>query len=210
MKTTLNQITLTVFLLLVLISPAVAQDTWAEGWESNVNKRQPPDKVMDAINLKPGMIIGEIGAGKGRYTGFLAKRVGVTGKVYANDINENSLSYLKARCKRNNIDNVEIVVGKVDDPLLPKNALDLVIMVWVYHMLDQPVELIKNLKVSLKPGATLVILDPSFERTGENDSGHPTTKAKILKDALDAGYELVSMNEFLPKDNIFILRVKGD
>ena len=56
-------------------------------WEKRANERQSPEKVMDSIGLKPGMVIGEIGAGRGRYTVFLAKRVGETGKVYANDIN---------------------------------------------------------------------------------------------------------------------------
>ncbi len=66
-----------------------------EPWEVQINERQPPAKVMQAIGVKPGMIIGEIGAGRGRYTVFLANETGSSGKVYANDIDEVSLAYLE-------------------------------------------------------------------------------------------------------------------
>ena len=132
-----------------------------EAWEKRINEeRQPPEKVMDAIGLKAGMAVGEIGAGRGRYTIHLARRVGNTGKVYANDIDRDALSYLRERCRRQDILNIETILGDEKDHLLPSQALDMVVMVWVYHMLDEPIPILKNLKPSLKPGATLVILDP--------------------------------------------------
>ena len=76
-------------------------------------------------------VIGEIGAGRGRYTVHLARRVGPAGKVYANDISESALSYLRDRCRRDNIENIEIILGEELDPLLPEKALDMVIMVFL-------------------------------------------------------------------------------
>ncbi|MDH4220416.1 MAG: class I SAM-dependent methyltransferase [Candidatus Aminicenantes bacterium] len=187
-----------------------------EEWEKKINEeRQPPEKVMDAIGVKPGMTIGEVGAGRGRYTVHLARRVGNEGKIYANDIDENSLSYLRERCRRNNIQNIETILGKVDDPLFPEQSMDMVIMVWVYHMLEQPVPLLKNLRSSLKPGATVVILDPPDEEIDEEikeikgkiDPDRPTIKERIEKGGAEAGFELVRIENFLPKDTIYILKV---
>ncbi len=189
-----------------------------EEWEKKINEeRQPPEKVMDAIGVKPGMIIGEVGAGRGRYTVHLARRVGSEGKIYANDIDENSLSYLRERWRRNNIQNIKTILGKVDDPLFPEQSLDMVIMVWVFHMLEQPVLLLKNLKSSLKPGATVVILDPPDEEIDEEikeikgkiDPDRPTIKERIEKGGAEAGFELVRIENFLPKDTIYILKVKA-
>jgi SAM-dependent methyltransferase len=189
-----------------------------EEWEKKINEeRQPPEKVMDAIGVKPGMIIGEVGAGRGRYTVHLARRVGSEGKIFANDIDNSALSYLRERCRRNNIQNIETILGKVNDPLFPEQSLDMVIMVWVYHMLEQPIPLLKNLRSSLKPGATVVILDPPDEEIDEEikelkgkiDPDRPTIKERIEEGGAEAGFELVRIETFLPKDAIYILKVKS-
>jgi SAM-dependent methyltransferase len=165
-------------------------------------------KTLDAMGIRPGMTIGEIGAGDGRVTFALARRAGAKGKVYANDIDSKALSELRAVCERKGVANIETLVGKVDDPMFPKGALDLAIMAIVYHHLEQPVALLRNLAPSLKAGATLVIVDPAYDRTGDKDSDRPTTRERVESEAAEAGYELVAMNASLPRDNIFILRVK--
>jgi ubiquinone/menaquinone biosynthesis C-methylase UbiE len=202
------------FLIMLMIASLSAQTV--DSREQWANDRQPPGKVMDAIGVKPGMVIGEIGAGRGRYTVHLATRVGDTGKIYANDINERALDYLRQRCRRDHIKNVEIILGKVDDPLLPEAALDMVFMVWVYHMMAEPVAMLKSLHPSLKPGATVVIVDPVPEEVEEEKrqmKGRANitvpTREQVEKDAARAGFQVAEMMEgFLEKDNIFILRKK--
>ena len=89
-------------------------------------------------------------------------------------------------------------------------------MVWVYHMLDQPLSILKNLKHSLKPGATVVILDPPDAEideeikmdTGKFDPNRPTIKERIETGAAATGYKVVKILTFLPKDTIYILQVK--
>jgi len=197
--------------------PAKAQSRGVDEWEKKINEeRQPPEKVMDAIGVKPGMVIGEIGAGRGRYTVHLARRVGPAGKVYANDISDSALSYLRDRCRRDNIENIEVILGEELDPLLPEKALDMVVMVWVYHMLDEPVPLMKNMRASLKPGATVVIIDPLDdeidaeikEMKGKLDPDRLTIRERIVQGMGEAGLELVREETFLPKDTIYILQVK--
>jgi ubiquinone/menaquinone biosynthesis C-methylase UbiE len=196
---------------------AKAQSDLSEGWEINVmNERQPPDKIMNSIGVKPGMIIGEIGAGRGRFTVYLAREVGTNGKILANDINEQALTYLQERCKKLGFKNVKTILGENDDAGFPDKSIDMAIMVWVYHMIEKPDQLLTNLKKSLKPGALLVILDPVDKEIDEefhidrNTPGPkpPTIKERIEKSAGIAGFEIVRIETFLPKDFIFILKVK--
>ena len=83
-----------------MFQPVTAQSFQIEDWEIRLNKRQPPVQILDAIGVKPGMTIGEVGAGTGRMTLWLAERVGKDGSIYANDIDKDGLNHLKERSKR--------------------------------------------------------------------------------------------------------------
>ena len=213
MKTTYQKLIKIVAIQLLTTTVLLGQNDISEPSEKGLNERQPPAIVLKTIGVKPGMTIGEIGAGRGRYTVFLANEIGLNGKVMANDIDESSLAYLRGRCRRLNINNVETIVGEMDDPLFQSNSLDMAIMVLVYHMLENPDNLLINLKKSLKPGSRLVILDP---RDAEIDKEFgidrsksginiPTIKERVQRSAKAAGYELVQVDTTLPHDYIFIL-----
>jgi ubiquinone/menaquinone biosynthesis C-methylase UbiE len=187
-------------------------------WENRMNEeRQPPEKVMDIMGLKPGMVIGEVGAGRGRFTVHLARRVGDSGRIYANDISEDALEFLRFRCDRDDIRNIEIIMGEEEDPLLPENSLDMIFMVWVFHMLEKPVPLMKNMIPSLKPGALLIILAPPDyeideeikEMEGKLPPDRLTIRQRIEKAAADSGFELVKTDGSLPKDTFFFLKAKS-
>lgn len=210
-------------LFLCLFSPSffvIAQTQLEESWEVGANKRQPADKVMDIAGIRPGMIIGEIGAGRGRYTVHIAQRVGDQGRVYANDIDADALGFLKERCRKNGIANIESVLGKVDDPLFPRTGLDMIFMVWTYHMMEKPVEMLRRMASYLKPGATVVMVEPvpadtedeikeATARLGRKPSNiNVVSEDSIKRDAAEAGFELVRVDSSLSKDNIFILRPK--
>ncbi len=177
-----------------------------ESWEVRHNNTQPPLKVMDAMGLKPGMVIGEIGAGTGRYCIWLADRVGDKGKVYANDIDKKSLDHLKDRCKKYNIKNITSIMGKVDDPLFPPGSLDITFIINTYHHIEDPVKVIKNAIPALKKGGRLVIVENDATRSGWKS--HNTPKEKLIKQAQKAGYKLVRTETFLELDNIYIFEVK--
>lgn len=197
-----------IFLGLFLL-PSRALPQTVEAGEQGSNSIQPPDKVMDAVGVKPGMVIGEVGAGRGRFTVHLAYRVGETGRIYANDINETSLDHLRDRCRQDGIKNVEIIVGKEEDPLFPKDALDMVFIVMTYHHLSQPVSLLKNIIPSLKPGAMVVIVDPDPVKAKNWLAQEKTPPEKMGREAAEAGFEIARTETFLARDNIFILRVKS-
>jgi SAM-dependent methyltransferase len=200
-------------LFLILTTGVFGQIEISEPWERGLNERQPPEVVFKSIGIMPGMTIGEIGAGRGRYTVLIANKVGPGGKVYANDIDESSLAYLRGRCRRLNIRNVETIVGETDNPLFPEESLDMAIMVLVYHMIENPDNLLFNLKKSLKPGSKLVILDPrddEIDREFGIDRSRPGSKPptiieRIRKTAVTSGYELVKIDTALAHDYIVVL-----
>jgi ubiquinone/menaquinone biosynthesis C-methylase UbiE len=177
----------------------------AEPREQSANAVQPPEQVMDLIGIRPGLIIGEVGAGRGRVTVHLAARVGDKGKIYANDIDPAAIEYLKERCRRQGISNVEIIQGLVDDARFPQNSLDLVFMSWVYHHVDKPVPLLKSLMPSLKPWGSVAMVEPTPANTEK--SGRMLTRELVGQEARDAGFRLDTVIEGrLKEDNIFILR----
>jgi ubiquinone/menaquinone biosynthesis C-methylase UbiE len=185
----------------------IGQQQSIEEWEKQTFIKQPPEKVMDAAGIKPGMIIGEVSAGRGRFTLHLVRRVGTKGKILANDIDAEGLAYLRERCQRAGINNVETILGEVEDPHFPEGALDMVIMVWTYHFLDQPITMLKKLLPTLKPGGTIVLVEPDPIR-GPGGSDHGISPERMRRDAEQAGFELVRIEDFLPEDLIFILRIR--
>jgi len=220
LKRRITLIVLGIALLAGLGLPLSAQASLEEGWEKTANKNQPPSEVMDRAGIKPGMVIGEVGAGRGRYTVHLAGRVGEKGKVFANDIDARSLDYLADRFRRQRIANVQTVLGRLDDPLFPVADLDAIFMVWTYHMMEKPVDMLKALARYLKPGAPLILLEPvaadteaeireEARRTGRTPSHiHVVTRESLAKDAGEAGYELVAADTFLKSDVLYTLRLK--
>ena len=179
----------------------------AEPGEKRANEIQPPELVMDILGVRPGFVIGEVGAGHGRVTVHLAARVGDRGKVYANDIDAAAIDYLKARCKRQGITNVETILSLPDDARFPQNSLDLVVMSYVYHHVDNPVPLLKNLLSSLKPWGIVAMAEPKPEHV--EASAKALTRESVGKEAHAAGFTLDAVIEDrLQADNIFVLRPK--
>ena len=178
-----------------------------EAWEKRTFINQPPEKVMDAAGIKPGMIIGEVGAGRGRFTMHLARRVGPQGKILANDIDAEALAYLRKRCQHANITNVKTIMGEETDPLFPKKSLDMIFMVWVYHYVEQPLPLLKNLPQSLKPGGKVVLVEPKPGLVYEGQD-HGISPERMRRDAAEAGLDIVRIDDFLPEDLIFVLKIR--
>ena len=164
---------------------------------------QQPEKVMDVVGIQPGMTIGEVGAGHGYFTFKLSRRVGPGGKIYANDIDRDALKSIEERAKKEDVGNIVTVLGEVERPLFPDATMDLVIMVYVLHDLAKPIELLKNIRPSLKENAPLVILEKDPEKTSEA-AGHFFSKQKLVGIVEKAGYEVSRVETFLPRDTIYV------
>jgi len=175
--------------------------------QSNRDAWMKPEKVMDAIGVKPGMVIGEGGAGEGYFTFKLARRVGTKGRIYANDIVERVLRVIENRCEKEDIVNITTILGEVDDPLFPEDELDMVVMVVAFHDFEKPVAWLENVRPSMKRNATLVIIERDPDRWGRGES-HFMTKEEILDTVKKADYQLVRIETFLPRHNVYIFCLK--
>jgi ubiquinone/menaquinone biosynthesis C-methylase UbiE len=118
------------------------QDRWSREREEMIEQSQPSGKIMDAMGIKSGMTVAEVGAGSGRFSVRLAKRVGEAGKVYANDIDPMALEFMRKRCQDENIENMTVVEGGETDPRLPLGTIDVVAFVHTLHMVKEPVPLL--------------------------------------------------------------------
>lgn len=135
----------------------IISDGWStEGARDKLNEAQA---VMGKAGVAPGMTVADIGAGEGYYTVRLAKRVGDKGRVLAEDIIPAVRDGLAERVAREQLDNVSVRLGDPANPRLPPGSFDRVLMVHMYHEIQQPYEFLWNLRPALKPDGTLVVVD---------------------------------------------------
>lgn len=131
------------------------------GWleRSERDKEEEPAKLIAALGLKPGMVVADVGAGSGFHTFLMAPLVGDKGKVLAVDIQPEMLALVKQRAKKQGVTNVEPVRGTEDDPKLPANGVDMILMVDVYHEFARPYEMAEKMVAALKPGGRLAFVE---------------------------------------------------
>jgi len=150
---------------------------------------------MDILNIHAGSTVADIGAGSGWFTVRAAKRVGDPGTVYAVDINPNAIKYINDRTQKNGIHNVRTALSTPDDPKLPANSIDSVLLLKTYHEIADPVRLLENLRRSLRPGARVGIID----RNG-NGEDHGVDKKVLEQEAGRAGYHVTNDYDFVKAD----------
>jgi ubiquinone/menaquinone biosynthesis C-methylase UbiE len=205
-----NTIWLCALAVIVIAAPAVSQER-PRPFRGDPKALEPldrdswqmPEEVMDLIGVRPGMVVGELGAGGGYFTVKLARRVGESGHVYANDINSRFLRYIDDRCRKGGITNVTTILGEAVDPKLPAGVLDMAVMVNVLHEVAEPVAFLRAIRPGLKPGAALVIIDYDYRK---RRSSHTYNPDQAIREAGEAGYEPVWLEESLARQFILVLR----
>src|SRR5712672_3931294 len=123
------------------------------------DERLQINRVMDMLGIEPGKNVADVGAGSGWFTVRAARRVTGSGTVYAVDISPESIHYIDQRTKKEQLQNVKTIMSQPDDPQLPTNSIDAVLLLKTYHEVAHPVVLLTNLRPSLRPGAKLGIID---------------------------------------------------
>jgi cyclopropane fatty-acyl-phospholipid synthase-like methyltransferase len=158
------------------------------------------DRVMDLLAIAPGKNVADVGAGSGWFTVRAARRVSESGKVFAVDINPEAIRYIEDRVQKEGLHNVSAIQGSEDDSRLPPGQVDAVLLLKTYHEVAKPVALLKNLKIALRPGAKVGIID----RNG-NGENHGVQRKVVIEEAAEAGYELKGTYDFVKDDMDYFL-----
>jgi ubiquinone/menaquinone biosynthesis C-methylase UbiE len=159
---------------------------------------QKPDLIMDALSIADGSRVADLGAGGGWFTIRLARRVGPNGRVYAEDIQRSMIEAIERRVARENLANVIAVLGTATDPRLPSD-LDAVLIVDVYHELDDPVTLLKNAAKTLKPTGRLGIVGYNPGNGGPGPAADQRIDpAAVMKTASAAGLRFLAREDVPP------------
>lgn len=181
----------------------VAGAPWLDRRERELE--EDPDLAMRLLRVERGSAVADVGAGSGYFTVRLARAVGAAGRVYAVDIQSGMLELLKQKLARERLTNVIPVLAAEDDPRLPAQSLDLVLMVDVYHELSSPQVTLAHLKRALKPGGRLVLLeyraeDPNVPILPE----HKMTKAQVKLEVEHEGFRQVRVYDDLPRQHLIV------
>jgi ubiquinone/menaquinone biosynthesis C-methylase UbiE len=209
------------FLLLAFVCPAeefhpvthrrIAQVMGAAGadWLTRPEREREehPDEALDAIGIQRDSTVADIGAGVGYFTWRLATRVGTKGVVYGEDIQQPMLDMLTSNITARHLTNVRTVLGTIDDPKLPKDSLDLVLLVDVYHEFSEPEKMLDHIRDAMKPNGRIVFLeyraeDPEVPIKEE----HKMTVKQVRAEVEPEGYRFDKTIEVLPEQHIIIFR----
>ncbi|MCD4796598.1 MAG: methyltransferase domain-containing protein [Candidatus Cloacimonetes bacterium] len=168
--------------------------------------KNKPDQIMEAISLKPGQNIADIGSGGGYFSLRFAKIVGEKGKVYAVDTNSNLLNYVMNSAKSMGLDNIIPTIASNDSLGIPEKCLDFIFMRNVTHHLKNRTKYFKDLQKYLKPEGKIIVIE--YDR-GKYLSflrifGHYVFKEIIQQEMKESGYIFKKEFDFLPDQHFTI------
>lgn len=174
---------------------------------SSRDEWQQPERVIAALGIRSGDRVADLGSGSGYFTLRLARAVGPDGRVYAVDVDEDMNEYLRERVAKAGLANVDVVLGRFDDPLLPDGGVDLVLIVDTYHHLENRPAYFRNLRRDLEPGGRVAVIDYDgrkgwFVRLME----HTTPREELLREMAEAGYEVAEEFDFIDRQSFVIFQ----
>jgi SAM-dependent methyltransferase len=179
------------------------------------SERQRPRDIIDALDLKPGAAVADVGTGIGFMLPYLSHAVGDTGHVYGEDIQNDFLDKAKVKAQLSHLNNVQFVLGSDRDPKLPADTLEAVLVLDVYHHFDYPEAMLEHMRDSLVSDGKLVIVE-YFKRRGAMPGGDPDRALQhirldqddLIKEVEDHGFRLVSKHDLVPKSQYITVFVK--
>ncbi len=179
-------------------------DTYIQNLERpERDEYQQPEKVVEALNITPGMVVADVGAGSGYFTRRFAEEVGETGHVLAVDIEQKMLDYSKQELEKLEIANrATFILAKPDDPSLSENSVDLVFLCNAYHHVEHHADYWGKIKSALKPDGRVVIVDFYHdERSGKLgfSKHHLVPRERVIENMKKVGLTLAKEHTFLPR-----------
>jgi len=166
-------------------------------------KQEDSDQLLESLELKPGQVVADVGAGNGYYALKMAKLVTDSGRVLAVDIQPEMLSLLKLRAESEGVENIEPILSTIVDPKLPKDSCDLILLVDVYHEFSHPEQMLRAMHASLKPHGQLVLAEFRAEDPSVPIKPlHKMSKEQILKELPPNGFRLAREFDDLPWQHV--------
>ena len=190
----------------VISAPAAAQNAAQNAADA--------ERVIKALDLRPGAIVAELGAGDGTLTVLIAKVVGDAGRVFSNEVNPDRVQQISRGVESAGLKNVTVVTGAAKDANLPEHCCDAVFMRDVYHHFADPEAMNASIMKALKPGGKLAVLDfgppPGAEsprpEDRDEDGHHGITPATLERELKAAGFEILSNEEYGFRSSLTIAR----
>ena len=174
--------------------------SWLE--RSSRANEESPNLAVDLLDLKKDMIVADFGAGTGYFTSKLARKCSI---VYAVDIQQEMLDLNAKQMRNKNINNVKFILGFTDRTGLPKNSLDLVILVDVYHELENPLEIMNDIKSSLNQTGKVALIEYRKEDpTVPIKPLHKMSVEQVVKEMRQVNLKLHSNIQELPRQHMLI------
>jgi ubiquinone/menaquinone biosynthesis C-methylase UbiE len=170
------------------------------------DREEKPEVVLQAMALREGMKVAEIGAGTGYFSRRIAKQIGPQGKVYAVDIQPGMLDLLRQYAAKEGITNIETVVSAESDPKLPPRGVDRILLVDVYHEFQRPRPMLEKISQALAPGGRVILVEYRAEDDSAKhiNAAHRMSVTQVLAEWGPAGFELVDRLETLPSQHLFV------
>jgi precorrin-6B methylase 2 len=176
---------------------------WLERSEREIEEQ--PQRLIDALEIKPGQTIVDLGAGSGYYSFRIAPLTGPTGKVVAVDIEPAMLDVIAQRARRERIGNVTTVRSSAQDPNLPARSVDLLFMVDVYHELEFPFEVMTRVRAALKPGGRVALVEYRAEDPEVLIKPvHKMSERQVRREMQAAGFRHVKTVRTLPLQHLIL------
>jgi predicted methyltransferase len=194
--------------------PAPVMGWQGAGWleREDRDREQRPDEVIRTMGLRDGDVVADVGAGTGYFTRRLARAVAPRGRVYAVEIQPEMIALLKQGVEKAGLTNVVPVLGTAEDPRLPPAALDWILLVDVYHELQQPKAVLAKMREALKPTGRVALVEYRLEGPTALHirKEHRMSPKQVLAEWEPAGFRLAARHEFLPTQHFFVFEKAPD
>jgi ubiquinone/menaquinone biosynthesis C-methylase UbiE len=194
--------------------PATVMSWRGAEWLERAGREQEqrPDEIIRTMGLKDGDVVADLGCGTGYFARRMARAVAPRGRVYAVDIQPEMLDLLKRMVDKEGITNVVPVLAETEDPKLPAGALDWVLLVDVYHELQEPKATLARLREGLAPKGKVAVIEYRLEGLSALHirEEHRMSPKQVLDEWEPAGFRLVAQHEFLPTQHFFVFEKAPD
>jgi ubiquinone/menaquinone biosynthesis C-methylase UbiE len=170
-------------------------------------REERTDLLLEMLEVSPGDVVADVGAGSGYFSFPLAERVGPEGEVLAVDIQPEMLEIIERRAAKQGVTNVHTVLGGADDPKLPQGEVDLALLVDVYHEMSHPWEMVDGIVRGLRPGGLLVLVEYRREdRRVPIKLLHKMTAKQVKREMAVHALEFVDNLDRLPSQHVLLFR----